>query len=204
MDTETTSLESWRYEWRAWGLTLDERTFFADHGGDITEERYQLLGNAVGSTYDRELSHRRRPAFRDTLHTDLGLSPGMPEWLDEATTQGWRLAVASSSPREWVQTHLDRAGVTQRFEVIACGDDVAQHKPHPAVYLLALAQLNITADNAVAIEDTEHGVRAARAAGLACIAVPHQRARDKHFADANWIVHEPASTALMSLLESGA
>lgn len=73
MDTESTSLASWRYEWSQWGLTLAEDNFFADHGGDITEQRYGELAAAVGSGYDRRLSHARRVAYRDLRHRDLGL-----------------------------------------------------------------------------------------------------------------------------------
>jgi hypothetical protein len=44
----STSLRSWQFEWRQWGLTLDVATFFAGHGGDITEQRYAELAAAVG------------------------------------------------------------------------------------------------------------------------------------------------------------
>ena len=43
MDTEGTMLASWQYEWRQYGLELDTTTFFADHGGDVTQERYETL-----------------------------------------------------------------------------------------------------------------------------------------------------------------
>src|SRR4051794_29970277 len=63
MDTETTLLESWRWEWRRHGLRLDPTDFFADHGGDANEPRYATLAAAVGDAYDRASSHALRMAY---------------------------------------------------------------------------------------------------------------------------------------------
>jgi len=199
MDTESTSLASWRYEWSQWGLSLDEGTFFADHGGDVTEERYASLAAAAGPSYDRQLSHARRTAYRDRLHQELGLAAGIPGWISDAASLGLRLAVASSSPRSWVAGHLERAGVAEIFEVLACGDEVAGHKPAPDVYVLALHRLGVGSGCAVAVEDTAHGVAAARAAGLRCIAIPNRFADRSRFGEANLVL---ASAAEMSLSQA--
>jgi putative hydrolase of the HAD superfamily len=53
MATETSMLESWQAEWRQHGLELDLSTFWVDHGGDVTEDRYQRLAAAAGPGYDR-------------------------------------------------------------------------------------------------------------------------------------------------------
>ena len=138
MDTETTLLDSWRQEWRRHGLDLDEATFFADHGGDLSEQRYAELARAVGPAFDRAASHAWRTAYREHVHASLGLTPGFSDWLADADRQGLRLAVASSSARTWVAGNLARTGALDRFEVLACGDEVSAHKPVPAVYRLAL------------------------------------------------------------------
>ena len=57
--TESTMLASWQYEWRQHGLELDTATFWADHGGDVSQERYRLLAQAVGPSYDQARSHAR-------------------------------------------------------------------------------------------------------------------------------------------------
>ena len=199
MDTESTSLASWRYEWSQWGLTLDEGTFFVDHGGDVTEERYAKLAAVAGPSYDRQLSHARRTAYRDRLHQGLGLAAGIPGWISDAASLGLRLAVASSSPRSWVAGHLERAGIAEIFEVLACGDEVAGHKPAPDVYVLALHRLGVGSGCAVAVEDTAHGVAAARAAGLRCIAIPNPFADRSRFGEANLVL---ASAAEMSLSQA--
>ena len=196
MDTESTSLASWRYEWSQWGLSLDETTFFADHGGDMTEERYAELAAAVGPAYDRQASHARRLAYRDRLHQELDLAAGISGWLDEAASLGLRLAVASSSPRFWVTGHLARAGIVEMFEVLACGDEVARHKPAPDVYALALHRLGVAGGSAVAVEDTAHGVAAAQGAGLRCIAIPNPFAIRAKFSAADLVLTSAAEMPL--------
>ena len=97
----------------------------------------------------------------------------MTAWLDEADALGLPLAIASSSPREWVAEHLENLGLLARFAAIACfGDDLAG-KPAPDTYLAACAAIGVEPRDAIAIEDSPHGVTAAKAAGLWCIAVPH-------------------------------
>lgn len=200
MDTETTALASWRYEWRQHGLDLDEATFFADHGGDVSDLRYAKLAEAVGAGYDRESSHARRIAHRDELNAELQLAPGVVDWLTEAQDLGLRLAVASSSPSSWVRGLLSRSGFLDRFEVLACGDEVDGHKPDPAVYLLALRRLRLAASRAVAFEDTPHGVAAAKAAGMRCVAIPNPFAAPSRFGAADVVLSTAQGVPLTNVL----
>jgi HAD superfamily hydrolase (TIGR01509 family) len=200
MDTETTSLRVWQHLWQSYGLELDVATFFAPHGGDVVAERYAALAAAVGPDYDQAASHARRLAYRDELHAALELADGIPAWLDEARDLGLRLAVASSSPRFWIEDHLSRIGYLDRFELLACGDEVDAAKPAPDVYLLALDRLGVAADRAVAFEDTVHGVAAARAAGLRCVAIPHPNADPALFTDADVLLTSAADEPLTSVL----
>ncbi|MDG4827434.1 HAD-IA family hydrolase [Asanoa sp. WMMD1127] len=199
MDTETTLLESWRWEWRRHGLELDPAGFFADHGGDANGPRYAALAAAVGPAYDRESSHERRMAYRAELNAALEPAPGIIGWLDRAAELGLRLAVASSSPMPHVGAMLDRAGLRTRFEVLATGEESA-HKPDPAVYLLALERLGLPAEEAVAFEDTAHGVAAAKAAGLRCVAVPNPHADRARFAAADLLLTSAADLHLDAVL----
>jgi HAD superfamily hydrolase (TIGR01509 family) len=200
MDTETTLLDSWKWEWRRHGLQLDPAGFFADHGGDANEERYAVLAAAVGPAYDRESSHALRMAYRKTLNAALAPQPGISAWLDRAAERGLRLAVASSSRIGHVGPMLDRAGLRARFEVLATGEEVAAHKPDPAVYRLALDRLGVPAGQAVAFEDTAHGVTAAHAAGLRCVAVPNPHADHIRFTAADLLLPSAAALSLDGVL----
>lgn len=203
VDTETASLRVWQHLWREHGLRLDVATFFAPHGGDVIAQRYAALAAAVGPAYDQEASHAIRIAYRDEVHAALTPADGITEWLDEARELGLRLAVASSSPRVWVVDHLRNAGLLDRFELLACGDDVDSVKPDPAVYLLALARLGVDADRALAFEDTVHGVAAATAAGLRCVAIPHPHADRSAFTAADRVLASAKDVSLAVLTGRG-
>lgn len=196
MDTESTSLRSWQFEWRQWDLELDATAFFVNHGGDITEDRYAQLATAVGDRFDRSLSHDRRVCYRDNLHESLDLAEGIRAWLEQAAESGRRLAVASSSPRDWLIRHLGPAEVLDQFEVLAGGDEVGGHKPAPDVYELALRRLGLPPTSAVAVEDTAHGVDAAHAAGLACIAIPNPFVRPEAVEHAELVLPSAAEVSL--------
>jgi len=200
VDTEGTMLASWQFEWRQHGLELDTTTFFADHGGDVTGERYADLARAVGAGYDRQASHARRVAFRDGLNAELGLMPGIARWLDQARVIGLRLAVASSSSRAWVCGLLSRLGYLDEFEVFACGDEVTAPKPDPGVYVLALARLGLAAGHAIAVEDAAHGMAAAHQAGLRCVAIPGKHADVRRFASAELVLSSAAELDLADVL----
>lgn len=196
MDTESISLAAWEREWACWGLALDRDQFFAPHGGDVTEERYERLAAAVGQSFDRDLSHRRRTADRDAMLEQLTLAAGIESWLEQVGASGLRTAVASSSPVAWVHRHLRRIDALKAFELVTCGDEVAQHKPAPDVYELALRRLGISGDQAIAVEDTPHGVDAAHAAGMACIAIPNPFVDRAMVAHAELVLDSAIDTSL--------
>ena len=95
---------------------------------------------------------------------------------------------------------LDQAGLRARFEVLATGEEVAAHKPHPAVYLMALERLGLPAEEAVAFEDTAHGVAAAHAAGLRCVAAPNPHANDARFSVADLLLPSAGDLSLDAVL----
>ena len=114
-----------------------------------------------------------------------------------------RLAVASSSPRAWVSGLLTQAGYLDRFEALACGDDVTTGpKPDPAVYLLALRLLGLPAGAVLAVEDAPHGVVAAHAAGLRCVAIPGPLRDRASFAEADLVLGSAADARLSDVLGS--
>lgn len=200
MDTESTMVESWRALWAHHGLSLDLAGFWPGHGGDVTADRYATLADRVGSTYNQDVSHAWRIAYRDRLHDSLDFRPGIREWLHSARELDLRLAIASSSPVEWVREHLMRVGALDLFESLATGDEVSTHKPDPGVYELALKRLDVDPRAAVAVEDTPHGVAAAQAAGLAAVAIPNPYIAAADIAAADLVLTSAADLPLTEAL----
>ena len=85
---------------------------------------------------------------------------------------GPTLAIASLF-RKWVEGHLLRLGLLDRFHILRCSGDVPRVKPDPALCLAVLEATAVRAVDALALEDSPNGVLAAKRAGLACAAVPN-------------------------------
>ncbi len=100
---------------------------------------------------------------------EIGLRPGIRKLLDHAESVGVRLAVATTTAHENVVALLDAqigSQWPQLFAVLGCGDQVPRKKPAPDIYLWVLDRLGLGAADCIALEDSQLGLRAARAAGL--------------------------------------
>ncbi len=98
--------------------------------------------------------------------------PGVSHALRFFTERECVLAIATSSGRRVSEAVLDRLGLREAFRVVHSAVDEEKGKPDPAVYLTTAARLGIPPYACIALEDSSHGVLAAKAAGMACIAVP--------------------------------
>ena len=107
---------------------------------------------------------------RFALH--LEVMPGAPEAIAQLA-RAYQLGVASSSPLELIEYALQLAGVREHFKAVISSDDVAAGKPEPQVYLEACRRLGTAPARAAAVEDSSNGLKAAHAAGLTVIAIPH-------------------------------
>lgn len=99
----------------------------------------------------------------------IPLRPGVRELLEECRAAGLRLGIATTTTRANVEALLEATVGPGWFEVMVTGEDTARKKPDPAVYRQALAALRLAPAEALAVEDSPDGVRAARGAGLPVI-----------------------------------
>lgn len=108
----------------------------------------------------------------DRLREDPRVVPGADRVLEELGGR-WPLALASSANRVVIDAVLERARWADRFAVTVSAEEVARGKPAPDVYLEAVRRLAEAPGRCAAIEDSTNGLRAALAAGLVVVAVPH-------------------------------
>ncbi len=131
------------------------------------------LEKQTGLQLDPEELRARRGRRKLELVAEEPLMPGIAAYLADGKRGDLKLGVASSSSREWVVGHLDRLDVTNQFDAIVTGDDVAHVKPDPELYLLALARLGLEPPEALVFEDAPNGVLAAKRASIFTVAVPN-------------------------------
>ena len=161
----------------------------------LTPEFVQAAGLPVDPASQQEAVaswHRRKTQ----IYTDLVASgalparPGIARIVADAAADGWLLAVASTSAEASVRAVLlYTVGeiLAARFQVFA-GDIVAAKKPAPDIYTYALEHLGVTTDEAVVIEDSSNGLRAARAARLRTVVTVSSYTADEDFAGAALVV----------------
>lgn len=174
LDTELSAYQSWQeiYQEYQCHLPLEQwarRIGGAAHLFDPCEYLETLLQRPV----EREALRAKRRQRHLELIASRAALPGVEEYLADSRRLGFKLAVASSSSREWVTDHLSRLGLLDFFDALRCGDSVTHKKPHPELYHLALHDLDVAADQAIALEDSPNGVLAAQRAGIFCVAVPN-------------------------------
>jgi len=121
--------------------------------------------------------------------------PGAHDMAEILLHRGIPIAVASNSPRRFVDAALGSAGLADLFHVIVSSDDVEHGKPAPDLYLTACSRLDAEPGRSVAFEDSRTGVASARAAGMFVIAVP---SAPRAAADAHVTYHSLADTELGS------
>lgn len=157
----------------------------ADHGlpwppsatrdmmGMSSPEWSAYMSGAVGVPLPAEEVNRRVvagvvAAYRERL-------PLIPGALGAVARMARRfpLGLASSSNREIIDAVLDAAGIADLFTVTVSSEEVARGKPSPDVYLRAVRLLGVDPGDSVAIEDSSNGIRAAHAAGMRVLAIPH-------------------------------
>ncbi len=109
---------------------------------------------------------------RAECERDLKVMKGAPEAI-AALARVYRLGVASSSPLELIEDLLEITGLRAHFLQVISSDEVGVGKPQPDVYLEACRRLGSEPARAAAVEDSTNGLRAAHAAGMAVIAIPH-------------------------------
>jgi beta-phosphoglucomutase-like phosphatase (HAD superfamily) len=108
----------------------------------------------------------------DLIVTTGSLKPGATHAIDLCAGRGWPLAVASSSEYRLIEAALRHFGLRDRFDLVHSAEDEAYGKPHPAVFLTAASKLGVPPKSCLVWEDAPAGVVAAKAASMACIAVP--------------------------------
>ncbi|KRR28538.1 HAD family hydrolase [Bradyrhizobium lablabi] len=173
LDTEKVYFESLIAALAAGGYTDDAAALCHAMVGLPGPACEAMLLDRYGADFPLADINRAFLANRDRLmEAGLPLKSGTLELLDALAAADCPMAIVTSSSRRTAEAHLTLAGIRERFETVLTCDDVARGKPSPDLYLLAASRLGASPGSCVAIEDSNHGVTAAHAAGAITIMVP--------------------------------
>ena len=175
LDTETAEVEIWNDFYAQVGLTFTMDAYINAIGSNSPEDFHPAILLADREGEERSFEQIRQD-FRKIAYLrceQLEAMDGVVDLIKNAKTKGYFLAVGSSASYSWVQTHLNRLGLLNAFDVIVTFDDVENAKPAPDIFLKVLEKLDVSAENALVFEDSQNGVLAAHRAGIRAIAVPN-------------------------------
>jgi HAD superfamily hydrolase (TIGR01509 family) len=179
------------------GIHLTERAYWTKYlpfdDAQCLESICRDQAFPLNATEKEDALARKSRYYKNLIQGGFSLFPGAAQFII-AAAERYPLAVASGARREEIESTLELTGLKRYFFTIVAAEDFHLGKPHPESYLLALELLNaalnappIRPAECLVIEDSVGGVRGARAAGMACMAVTNSYPREA-LAAANIVV----------------
>lgn len=191
LDTEWPTFTAAKAEFERYGKEIDIELWKTTLGSADHEPWWEGLRRQVGGfdETDDELLTRYRKLKQELTDVE-DLRPGVRELMAHQAEVGVPRALASSSPQTWVEKHLRRFELWEGFVAIATATDVGPErtKPHPDLFLLAAERSGIEPGKCLVIEDSEHGVTAAKTAGMTVFATPHRLTADQDLSAADLVI----------------
>jgi HAD superfamily hydrolase (TIGR01509 family) len=161
---------AWKTALAEWGCAFDEELFY-EWGGKPVDEIISTLNTMNGLRMPVEMVGTRKESLYYNLLPQL---KPVPEVLEHIEAQRGRIpfAVVSGSSRDSVIRSLTTVNLLDRFQAIVSAEDYINSKPAPDAFLIAAARLGVAAEECLVFEDTDLGIQAATAAGMASVLVP--------------------------------
>jgi beta-phosphoglucomutase family hydrolase len=161
---------AWKKALAEWNCTFDEELFYSWGGLPVAEIISLLNQRQRLSMSVEDVSSRKEDLYFDLLPQ---LKP-IPEVVEHMKRQHGRIpfAVVSGSTRESVTASLTVVQLLDKFDTLVCAGDYKKSKPDPEAFLLAASKLRVTPEMCLVFEDTDMGIQAANAAGMASVKIP--------------------------------
>lgn len=173
-----------------WDIEIYSQLLSVAGGYKRIRDYGQRVGTDLSDTEIATLHAQKTLQYRQWLRRgDLALRPGVERFIAQARNAGIYIAVASTTSSENIVSLAKATGLTLgAFDALINAERVDRPKPDPQVYQIALQVLDIAAQDALAIEDSDSGVESAIRAGITCIANPGRYTRGQNFTQAVAVV----------------
>lgn len=170
IDTRDCHFQTWQRALEYFGFNLDKSVYQQNFGRNNDVLLPLLLGFEPDAAVKQSIIKKKEGLFREMAPGAVSLVPGLADWL--STARDWQLkqAVASSASIENITVMLSHYQLETYFDAVVSGDDLPA-KPAPDVFLKAAKQVGTNPANCLVIEDSPAGIRAAKNAGMRCVAV---------------------------------
>lgn len=185
VDTEPLARRAWASVVAPYGATITDGLYDRMLGRRTVESAQLVLDDLRLPMAVDDLVARKTAAYLETIDGGVPVMPGLWALLERIEGLNLPWAVATSTPRAVAGIVLGKLGVNGRYAAMACGDEVANGKPAPDIFLLAAERLGVAPEACLALEDSAAGCAAAAAAGMRVVAVPTELTRHEAFSCAH-------------------
>jgi HAD superfamily hydrolase (TIGR01509 family) len=202
VDTEEPEFSTWVEIYHQYGAEITFKEWSACLG--TTQAAFDAVAELEKKTGQRfsdpaEIWRRQAQMSLDRAMRQPPL-PGVLDVLNRADQLGIKLAIASSSERDWVLGHLERLNLKQRFLGIYTKNEITPVKPDPGLYHAAIKYLDLRPEETIAFEDSPNGILAAKAAGMICVAIPNHLSGSLDLSKADFMVSSLSTQPLDDIL----
>lgn len=198
LDTETPLIDAYAEVHRRYGVNFDRTLFLRGVGhADYTFDPW----HGFSQHSDRAALEIERRSCKEDIMLRQPILPGVNALLSDARTGQLRIGLASNSPHSWVDSHLQRLGLFEYFDFIACREDAPSPKPEPDLYRLVLNRFGLRGHDAIAFEDSHTGSLAAKRAHMWVVAAPNESTAHHDFDHVHLKVASLAEFSLADLMK---
>lgn len=174
---------------------------YSGFGQNFThEEHNKITGMSYLEIWEKFINNFNLPVTKEELHEnhtknlikeiktsdEVQASKSIIEFINELYSKGVKLAVASSSGRALINAVLERFDIKDKFDVIISGEELPKSKPHPEIFQKALSELGVKEDEALIVEDSANGIKAAKAAKIKCMAFLNNGKNEQNTSEADF------------------
>jgi HAD superfamily hydrolase (TIGR01509 family) len=179
---------AWREIFRQQSVHFDEEIFQFGFGRRNDEIICKYFGQNFSQREVDAIAAKKEETFRRLIKDNIKAFPGVMELIKSLAGAGFQIAIVSSTPIENIRLITETLEIKKYFKFFITGKDVTEGKPSPQGFLLAAQKLRLKPEECVVMEDAVAGVRAAKSAGMYCIAVTNTRPRED-LAEADIVVN---------------
>jgi HAD superfamily hydrolase (TIGR01509 family) len=203
VDTEPIYIDIGRHLFRKLGIEVSQERIMSYVGVPARRmwdeiRRDYLLPQSLDELIQAERSEQWRRLSAMTL---IPPTDGVVPFLERLMTAGIRRAIASSTPLDLVHLIISRAMIGRYFEAVISGDQVKEGKPAPDIFLYAASELDCAPSECVVVEDSPHGIRGARSAGMKTVGFANQLSEGLDLSEADLIITDFTAASVMKIFD---
>ncbi|MDP9476397.1 MAG: HAD family phosphatase [Actinomycetota bacterium] len=169
-ETDSLHLPTWVDALAPYGVEVDEEFYKERISGRSTPEIVRDLLPNLTEEEGASIGDAKEANFRERA-VELEPLPGLVDFVEEGKSQGFKIALVTNAPKENVGAILPALKLQDFFETVVLADEVGAVKPDPAPYQAALKRTGVSAEEALAFEDSLSGLASSVAAGIPTVGI---------------------------------